>query len=61
MFGVMGDSGTAMRDPFFYRWHALIDYIFQKFKSSAASPPYNRPQVNYLNIKNQNAIIHIHT
>lgn len=45
MFGVMGDSGTAMRDPFFYRWHALIDSIFQKFKSSSLSPAYTRVQV----------------
>lgn len=48
MFGVMGDSGTAMRDPFFYRWHAFIDSIFQKFKASPASPAYTRVQVFFL-------------
>lgn len=30
----MGDTATAMRDPTFYRWHAFIDDIFQKFKGS---------------------------
>ncbi|XP_023012803.2 phenoloxidase 1 [Leptinotarsa decemlineata] len=44
-FGVMGDSATAMRDPIFYRWHAYIDDIFQKFKSSL--PRYTVEQLNY--------------
>ncbi|KAG5886327.1 hypothetical protein JTB14_034790 [Gonioctena quinquepunctata] len=44
-FGVMGDSATAMRDPIFYRWHAYIDDIFQKFKSTL--PRYTVEQLNY--------------
>lgn len=43
----MGDSATAMRDPVFYRWHALIDDIFQTFKSSL--PRYTVEQVSYQN------------
>ncbi|KAK7790083.1 hypothetical protein R5R35_013004 [Gryllus longicercus] len=37
-FSVMGDSTTAMRDPVFYRWHAMIDDIFQEHKRTLA--PY---------------------
>ncbi|CAG9825512.1 unnamed protein product [Phaedon cochleariae] len=44
-FGVIGDSATAMRDPFFYRWHAHIDDIFQNFKSTL--PRYTVAQLNY--------------
>ncbi|KAJ8971928.1 hypothetical protein NQ314_000471 [Rhamnusium bicolor] len=44
-FGVIGDSATAMRDPIFYRWHAYIDDIFQKFKSTLPRYPVN--QLNY--------------
>lgn len=33
-FGVMGDVATAMRDPFFYRWHSFIDQLFTRFKNS---------------------------
>ncbi|XP_077295280.1 phenoloxidase subunit 2-like isoform X2 [Arctopsyche grandis] len=50
LFGVMADEATTMRDPFFYRWHAQIDNIFQKFKSSAAVQPYNRAQLTNPNI-----------
>ncbi|XP_044743290.1 phenoloxidase 1-like [Chrysoperla carnea] len=44
-FGVMGDSATAMRDPIFYRWHAFIDDIFQKYKSTI--PRYTVQQLEY--------------
>lgn len=44
-FGVMGDSATAMRDPIFYRWHAFIDDIFQKYKSTL--PRYTVQQLEY--------------
>ncbi|CAG9854814.1 unnamed protein product [Phyllotreta striolata] len=44
-FGVMGDTSTSMRDPFFYRWHAYIDDIFQTFKSGL--PRYNEQQLNF--------------
>ena len=45
-FGVMGDVTTAMRDPIFYRWHAFIDFIFQRHKNRL--PVYNQQQVNPL-------------
>lgn len=47
-FGVMGDSATAMRDPFFYRWHAYVDDIFQAHKESL--PAYTLPQLEYRGI-----------
>lgn len=42
-FGVMGDSATAMRDPFFYRWHAFINDIFVEHKNTL--PAYTTQQV----------------
>lgn len=48
-FSVMGDSGTAMRDPIFYRWHAYIDDLFQLHKGSL--PRYTVARVcKYYNI-----------
>ncbi|KAJ8921108.1 hypothetical protein NQ315_015906 [Exocentrus adspersus] len=47
--GVMGDVATAMRDPIFYRWHAFIDSILQKFK--ATLPRYTEAQLNYPGIE----------
>uniref|UniRef100_A0A6P7FN22 Uncharacterized protein LOC114330954 n=1 Tax=Diabrotica virgifera virgifera TaxID=50390 RepID=A0A6P7FN22_DIAVI len=44
LFGVMGDSATAMRDPVFYRWHSYIDDIFQQFKSTL--PRYTEAQLS---------------
>ncbi|KAG5864954.1 hypothetical protein JTB14_018716 [Gonioctena quinquepunctata] len=44
-FGVIGDSTTAMRDPWFYRWHAFIDDMFQNFKSTL--PRYPVSQLNF--------------
>lgn len=41
----MADEATTMRDPFFYRWHANIDSLFQKFKRSERVPAYTRAQV----------------
>ncbi|XP_076064105.1 phenoloxidase 1-like [Oratosquilla oratoria] len=43
--GVMGDSGTAMRDPVFYRWHRYIDDIFQEYKF--LQKPYTEDQLNF--------------
>ena len=37
--GVMAMPSTAPRDPAFYRWHAFIDDIFQRYK--ATLPEYN--------------------
>ena len=43
----MGDTGTAMRDPIFYRWHAFIDDLFQEYKRG--QPPYEESEVwNFL-------------
>lgn len=39
----MGDLATTMRDPVFYRWHAYIDFIFQRLKGSL--PRYTVEQV----------------
>ncbi|XP_077289769.1 prophenoloxidase 2 [Arctopsyche grandis] len=44
-FSVMGDSGTAMRDPIFYRWHAYIDDLFQLHKGSL--PRYTVARLDY--------------
>lgn len=44
-FSVMGDSATAMRDPFFYRWHAFIDDLFQSFKGIL--PRYSTLRLNF--------------
>ena len=41
--GVMGETVTAMRDPIFYRWHKMIDSLFQQFKSNLQ--PYTKEQV----------------
>jgi Hemocyanin, copper containing domain len=41
--GVMGETVTAMRDPIFYRWHKMIDSLFQQFKSTLQ--PYTKEQV----------------
>jgi tyrosinase len=30
--GVMSETGTAMRDPVFYRWHKYVDNIFDLHK-----------------------------
>ncbi|GLV44012.1 Prophenoloxidase 2 [Carabus blaptoides fortunei] len=35
--GVMSAAETAMRDPIFYRWHAFVDYIFQRYQSTLPS------------------------
>ncbi|XP_074031041.1 phenoloxidase 1 isoform X2 [Leptinotarsa decemlineata] len=44
-FGVIGDSTTSMRDPWFYCWHAYMDDIFQNFKSTL--PRYTVEQLDY--------------
>ncbi|XP_055606343.1 phenoloxidase 2 [Uranotaenia lowii] len=41
-YGVMGDVTTAMRDPFFYRWHGMIDEIFRKLKDRFDPYPANQ-------------------
>ncbi|XP_023951055.2 phenoloxidase 1 [Bicyclus anynana] len=44
-FSVMADEATTMRDPFFYRWHAFIDDLFQTFKESTHVRPYTRSEL----------------
>ncbi|XP_045454185.1 phenoloxidase 1-like [Melitaea cinxia] len=44
-FSVMADEATTMRDPFFYRWHAFIDDMCQKFKESTYVRPYTRSEL----------------
>nr|ACZ97553.1 prophenoloxidase subunit 1 [Plutella xylostella] len=48
-FGVMGDPATAMRDPIFYRWHAYVDDIFQRYK--ATLPAYTRERLDFPGIR----------
>lgn len=44
-FGVIADEATTMRDPFFYRWHAWIDDVFQRHKESASVRAYTRSEL----------------
>nr|Q6UEH6.1 RecName: Full=Phenoloxidase subunit 2; AltName: Full=Prophenoloxidase subunit 2; Flags: Precursor [Galleria mellonella]AAQ75026.1 prophenoloxidase subunit 2 [Galleria mellonella] len=44
-FGVIADEATTMRDPFFYRWHAWVDDLFQKHKESNFVRPYSRSEL----------------
>lgn len=44
----MGDVATAMRDPVFYRWHAFIDSILQRFKSTL--PRYTEDNVRLVSV-----------
>ncbi|XP_059487955.1 phenoloxidase 2-like isoform X2 [Neocloeon triangulifer] len=43
--GVMGETSTAMRDPAFYKVHAMVDNIFNSFKETL--PPYTVPELNF--------------
>ncbi|CAK1590404.1 unnamed protein product [Parnassius mnemosyne] len=44
-FGVIADEATTMRDPFFYRWHAFIDDLFQRHKESTYVRRYTRSEL----------------
>ncbi|XP_063833191.1 phenoloxidase subunit 2-like [Ostrinia nubilalis] len=44
---VMADEATTMRDPYFYRWHAFIDDLFQKHKESPHVRKYQRSELDY--------------
>ncbi|XP_014261820.1 phenoloxidase 2 [Cimex lectularius] len=48
-FGTIGDPSTSMRDPMFYKWHAMIDYIFQEYKDTL--PSYTVNQLDYPGIR----------
>lgn len=43
---IMGDTSINMRDPIFYRWHAYINYLFERYKDTL--PPYEEKQVNLM-------------
>ncbi|XP_065204199.1 phenoloxidase 1-like [Planococcus citri] len=47
--GVMSASEAAMRDPLFYRWHAFVDDIFQRYKRTL--PPYTIEQRQFKGIE----------
>ncbi|XP_063832838.1 phenoloxidase subunit 1-like [Ostrinia nubilalis] len=48
-YGVMGDSTTAMRDPFFYRWHAFVDDVFDLHKTKL--PKYGNDRLDFPGIR----------
>ncbi|KAL0868111.1 hypothetical protein ABMA27_008747 [Loxostege sticticalis] len=47
--GVMGDPATAMRDPFFYRWHSYVDDIFNMHKIKL--PRYGNDRLDFPGIR----------
>lgn len=48
-FAVMSDTTTAMRDPFFYRWHNNINDIFLMHKNKL--PQYTEAQLDYKGVR----------
>lgn len=46
---VMANVTTAVRDPFFFRWHAFIDALFMRHKDTLT--PYPNDQLAYDNIQ----------
>ncbi|XP_063541091.1 phenoloxidase subunit 2-like [Cydia strobilella] len=44
-FSTIADEATTMRDPFFYRWHAWIDDLFQSHKESSFVARYTRSEL----------------
>ncbi|XP_026333174.1 phenoloxidase subunit 2-like [Hyposmocoma kahamanoa] len=56
-FGVMADEATTMRDPFFYRWHAFIDDLFQQHKQSPYVSPYSRSELENPGVQVQSVAI----
>lgn len=45
--GVVGDLGTSLRDPVFFRLHKLVDDLFQEYK--VTQPPYTEEEVSLAN------------
>ncbi|GLV44013.1 Prophenoloxidase 1 [Carabus blaptoides fortunei] len=43
--GVMSGTSTAVRDPIFFRWHAFIDYFFQRYQSTL--PSYTSDELSF--------------
>ncbi|XP_026328016.1 phenoloxidase subunit 2-like, partial [Hyposmocoma kahamanoa] len=56
-FGVMADEATTLRDPFFFRWHAFIDDIFQQHKQSPYVSPYSRSELENPGVQVQSVAI----
>ncbi|XP_063586243.1 hemocyanin F chain-like [Penaeus indicus] len=56
--GVMAATGTAVRDPVFFRWHGFVDKFFHKYKMT--QPPYTPDQlsvgVEVLEVKTPNEL-----
>jgi tyrosinase len=40
LFGVMADTATAIRDPFFYRWHRHVDDYYAKWQEQQSPDPF---------------------
>ena len=49
--GVMGDTATAIRDPFFYRWHKHIDDAYYAWQEM--QPPYDFLDRPFVEIRKQ--------
>lgn len=49
---VMGDTTTAMRDPVFYRWHTMVNDLFELHKLSL--PPYTDRELGLNDVKIDN-------
>nr|CCC55880.1 putative polyxenus lagurus prophenoloxidase [Polyxenus lagurus] len=47
--GVMAFTGTAMRDPIFYRWHKEIDDVFNEYKLTQT--PYTNEELIWNQVK----------
>lgn len=45
---IMGSTGTACRDPIFYRWHKTIDNLCVKLKDRL--PPYQKSELQFTDI-----------
>lgn len=50
--GVMGDTTTAMRDPVFYRWHTMINNLFEQHKLTLN--PYSDADLAFAGVKIDN-------
>ncbi|KPJ14807.1 Phenoloxidase subunit 2 [Papilio machaon] len=56
-FGVLADEATTMRDPFFYRWHAFIDDLFQRYKETTNVRRYTRSELDNPGVQVTSAMI----
>ncbi|XP_013167402.1 PREDICTED: phenoloxidase subunit 2-like [Papilio xuthus] len=56
-FGVLADEATTMRDPFFYRWHAFVDDLFQRYKETTNVRRYSRSELDNPGVQVTSAMI----